>query len=96
MTNVGPFVEGSFKVGDVTMAPTLTDNVLSYQFSEGTKSPQSITFKTKIIESKLYNQNEQIVNNKAVLNLSEQEQINAETSVKFTPKWISKAGKASG
>lgn len=96
LSAVGTYLTDSFKVGDVSASPTEDGNKLSYTFSSGSTSPQTIKFKTEIPDGKYYSTGQQSIGNKAQL-LDHENNIKSEgqTTVSFTPKWIEKAGTSS-
>lgn len=96
LKNVGTYISNSFKVDGIEVLPDTTDNALRYEFPEGSTSPKTITFKTKIPDSKYYANSLQTVSNKAQL-LDKDSNVLAEGQfdVKFTPKWIEKTGVSS-
>lgn len=94
LTNVGEYVEDSFKVGGTDVTPVFNGSILTYGFQEGTQSPQVITFETKIPEDKLFTQSEQTVKNTAELRKGEEVVKSDEGKVNFTPEWIEKKGEA--
>ncbi|NLA71365.1 MAG: hypothetical protein GX850_02900, partial [Clostridiaceae bacterium] len=97
LSDVGDYVAGSFKVGTIPIpdATVLSENKLNYPFLEGSTSPQTITFKTRISDDQYYANSEQTTTNTGQLVKDENVVEDGEGSVKFTPKWIEKAGKSS-
>jgi len=95
LSAVGEYVSGpSSSPSSLTL--TENTNTLDYTFPEGSMSPQAITFKTKISDAAYYAASEQTVSNRAQLLNSESAAVDeGQFDVKFTPKWIEKAGAAS-
>lgn len=93
---VGTYITDSFTVGGVSATPAEDGSKLSYTFSPGSTSPQTITFRTEIPDEKYYGAGEQRISNKAQLLDGESNIMNeGSTQVSFTPKWIEKKGTSS-
>ncbi|MFZ2258067.1 MAG: hypothetical protein WAV55_08000, partial [Clostridiaceae bacterium] len=92
LTNVGPFVAGSFKVDGTTVVPVTAGKTISYVFPVGSMSPQEIKFTTDIPTAKLYASSAQTITNKAQLYEGIIWKSEGSGSVKFTPNWITKTG----
>ncbi|HWR40587.1 MAG TPA: DUF5979 domain-containing protein [Patescibacteria group bacterium] len=96
LQTVGAYIPSSFKVDGTDASPDTADNALRYVFPDGSTSPKTITFDTKISDSAYYATSEQTVNNKAQLLNSESTAVDeGQFEVKFTPKWIEKTGVSS-
>lgn len=96
LQTVGTYIPSSFQVDGVDATPNTTDNALRYVFPDGSTSPKTITFKTKISDAAYYATSEQKVNNTAQLLDSESTTVDeGQFEVKFTPKWIEKTGVSS-
>ncbi len=97
LTNVGPYITGSFEVDSTAATPDATTaNALSYVFPAGSTSPKTIKFKTEITDDLYHATSEQTVTNKAQLLDNTSTLIEeGQSTLKFTPKWIEKAGESS-
>lgn len=94
LRDVGEYVTDSFKAGGTSATPDCNGSILTYGFTEGTQSPQVITFETEIPEDKLFTQSEQTIKNTAELRKGEEVVKSDKGEVKFTPTWIEKKGEA--
>ena len=95
LSDVGEYIEGTFKVGGEIVVPVYSENVLSYTFTATDKTLTTVVFKTRIPDSQLYaNKTTQNVTNIATMKDSDSKEIVAQGSgeVKFMPQWISKSG----
>lgn len=96
LETVGTYIPNSFKVDGDLATPVVEGNTIRYVFPEGSASPKKITFKTEISDDAYYATTEQKVTNKAQLQDSEYAvKKESQIEVKFTPKWIEKAGVSS-
>lgn len=96
LKEVGTYIDNSFKVEGLIISPAISGTGILYKFPEGSTSPKVVTFETKISEDNYYKNTEQRVKNIAQLQSSESAILkDGSFEVKFTPKWIEKAGKAS-
>jgi hypothetical protein len=97
LENVGEYIPDSFKVDETEVSPDTEDNALSYEFPEGSTSPKTITFKTKISDNAYYANSLQTVSNKAQLldKVSNVLLDEGQFSVQFKPQWIEKTGVSS-
>lgn len=96
LQTVGEYIPSSFKVDGTDASPNTEDNALRYVFPDGSTSPKTVSFKTKISDSAYYATSEQKVNNKAQLLNSQSTVVDeGQFEVKFTPKWIEKTGVSS-
>lgn len=96
LRTVGEYIPDSFKVDETVVSPDTMDNALSYVFPEGSTSPKTITFKTKIPDSAYYANSLQTVSNKAQLLDKDSNVLDeGQFDVQFTPKWIEKTGVSS-
>ncbi|MEA5011188.1 MAG: DUF5979 domain-containing protein [Angelakisella sp.] len=96
LLTVGDYIPSSFKVDGMEDTPDTADNALCYIFPDGSFSPKTITFETKISDSKFYGTSKQTVTNKAqLLDLESTAVDESQFEVSFTPKWIEKAGVSS-
>jgi len=96
LTNVGAYVENSFKVEDEAAAVSYENNTLVYEFPAETESPVTVTFRTALTDAALYATTEQKVTNTAALQDADENELDSGSfEVKFTPKWIEKGGTAS-
>jgi len=100
LQSVGTYVADSFTVNSVPTPITVTNNQISYLFPEGTNTPTTITFRTRISNTAYYATSQQSITNTAVL----RETVDSITTildqgpgtVTFTPPtWISKSGVSS-
>lgn len=96
LENVGEYIPDSFKVNETVASPDTVDNALSYVFPEGSTSPKTITFKTKISDNAYYANSQQTVSNKAqLLDKDSKVMDEGQFSVQFKPQWIEKTGVSS-
>lgn len=100
LQSVGTYIADSFTVNSVPTPITITNNQISYLFPEGTNTPTTLTFRTRISNTAYYATSQQSVTNTAVL----RETVDSITTildqdpetVTFTPPtWISKSGVSS-
>lgn len=93
---VGDYAEDSFKLNDSEPAAPVTydadKKLLTYTFSEGSQSPQTITFETKIPDEEYRSLTAHSKTNIAKLSKDEKT-VEAKASVTFQPKWITKEKK---
>lgn len=93
---VGDYVKDSFKLSDSEPAAPVTydadKKLLTYTFSEGSQSPQTITFETKIPDEEYRSLTAHSKTNIAKLSKDEKT-VEAKASVTFQPKWITKEKK---
>lgn len=96
LQNVGEYITDSFQVDGGDVSPDTADNDLRYVFPTSSTSPKTITFKTKIPDSKYYATGQQNVTNKAQLQDSTMTMMaEDQVTVSFTPTWITKSGVSS-
>lgn len=103
LNNVGEYVTDSFLVGGTPPDPTAVydssdaDKPLKYNFASGMASPQTVTFKTQIPDSKYFASSRQSITNTAELYQGEEFRKEGSITETFTPPtWITKAGAVSG
>ena len=97
LTNVGEYKDSSFQAGPdagplAGATPTQSGRTISYTFPEGSTSPQTVQFKTKIPDARYYTQATQNIDNTAELWKDETEVDNGPGTATFTPQWITKSG----
>lgn len=93
LTDVGSYVENSFRVDSSPVPPSYESNILKYTFPENSVSEKTVTFQTKIADSYLFANKKQSITNKAqLLNSTEQRVAEGSKTVEFTPVWIKKEG----
>lgn len=99
LTNVGKYVEGTFKVGsekdgsDATLLDTdfsSTDTVLEYYFPDNTTGTRYIFFTTRISDDIFYSNGNKTIKNTAKIFNGEEEKWSGTGEVSFTVEWIKK------
>jgi len=100
LQSVGTYIADTFEVNSMPTPITVTNNQIAYLFPEGTNTPTTITFRTRISNTAYYATSQQSVTNTAVL----RETVDSITTildqdpetVTFTPpNWITKSGVSS-
>jgi Predicted outer membrane protein len=93
LQQAGDYVDGSFAVDGTSAAPVVTGSTLYYEFTAGAMSGKTITYKTKIPDSRYYANGEQTLRNQVQLRNADDDTVGtAQAEVKFTPQWIEKSG----
>ncbi len=100
LQSVGTYVADSFTVNSVPTPITITNNQIAYLFPEGTNTPATITFRTKISDTAYYATSDQSITNTALLRKTVDSTTTTldqgQSTVTFTPsRWISKEGVSS-
>lgn len=100
LQNVGTYIEDSFTVNSIQTPISITNNQISYTFPEGTNTPTTITFRTKISDTAYFATSQQSISNTALLRKTVDSTTTTldqgQSTVTFTPsKWISKEGVSS-
>lgn len=94
-SDVGKYINGSFKVGGVAATPNIAGNTFSYKFPSNSMSPIQVKYKTEIKDEIYYSFKGGIVKNKASLLDDKNKEIASDSEeVPIDPKWIKKVGKS--